>query len=105
MAIGPVAFFVLAAPDVVEIPLDVPQHNEIEKPVSIQIHPRCAGGPSAPANPGFNGHVGKCSIAVVMVQLVSSVRGYVKVFVPVIVVVAHDHTHAVSGSLQTCLVV
>src|SRR4029077_19476186 len=39
MAIGAVAFFVLAAPDVFKIPLNVSQNDEIEQAIAIQIDP------------------------------------------------------------------
>ena len=51
MAVGAQAFFVLAAPEVAEIPLQVTEHNQVETAVVIEVHPGGAGGPSDATDP------------------------------------------------------
>src|SRR5579864_9298929 len=103
MAIGPIAFFVLAAPDVVEVPIQIAQNNQVKESVVVQINPGRAGGPSTSANTGLLRHIDECSIAIVMVELVSSESSHVEIFKSVVVVVAHSNAHAVTSSLQACL--
>src|SRR5271165_7132133 len=46
MAVCAIAFLVLAAPDIVEIPIQIAEDNEIEEPVPVEIDPRGARGPT-----------------------------------------------------------
>ena len=103
MAIRAVAFFVFAAPDVVEIPIQIAKDDQIQKPVAIQIDPRRAGGPPASRDAGLLRHVGERAVAVVVVELVAAIGGYIKILESVVVVVADGNAHAVSGSLQAGL--
>src|SRR5439155_21451168 len=46
MTVGAETFLMLAAPDVVEIPLNVAEDHEVEWAVNVQVHPGGAGGPT-----------------------------------------------------------
>src|SRR4051812_1794792 len=100
MAIGAQAFFVLPAPDVLEVPLQVAQYHQIEQTVIVEIDPRGTRGPAAARYAGFLGDIRKRAVAIVMVKLVASERGDVEIFIAIVVIVAHSHTHAVAGALQ-----
>src|SRR5271168_4409822 len=39
MAVSAVSFYMLAAPDIVEIPIHVAQNNQVEKPIVIKVYP------------------------------------------------------------------
>src|ERR1700730_2050945 len=89
MTICPVAFLVLPAPDILEIPIRIAEDNQIQESVPVQIHPCRAGRPAASSHTRLLGYIGECAIAVIVVELVSAVRGHVKIFEAVIVVVAN----------------
>src|SRR5438445_13614200 len=93
----------LSAPDVVEVPLDISQHHQIQKTVVVQIHPRRAWGPAAPSDTGLLRYVGEGTVALVVVQLISPVSGHIQIFEAVIVIVADRHTHPVSRARQAGL--
>src|SRR5260370_35231328 len=80
-------FHVLAAPDVVEIPLNVAEDHEIEQAVVVQVHPGSTRGPTAAADSGFFRDVGDRAIAIVVIELVAAVGRHVKIFKPVVSVV------------------
>src|ERR1700730_135908 len=77
MAICPVAFLVLAAPDIIKIPIQIAQDNQIKESVPVQIHPCGAGRPAASPHARLLRNVSECAIAVVVVELIAPVCGYV----------------------------
>src|SRR6266704_2600603 len=101
VAVGTVAFFVLATPDIVEIPLKVAEDNKIKQAVIVQIDPSSTGGPTRTGNAGFFGNVGESAIAIVVVEFVAAVGSNVEICEAVVVVVSDSHAHAVAGTLQT----
>ena len=103
VAVGPVSLAMLSAPDVVEVPLDVSQHHQVQKTVVVQIHPRRAGGPAAPSDTGLLRDVGEGAIAIVVVELIAPISGHIQIFEAVIVIIADRHTHPVSRALQAGL--
>src|SRR3981081_1336928 len=103
MAICPVAFLTLAAPDIIEIPIQIAWNNQIKESVLVQIHPCRAGGPAASSHARLLGNISECAVAVIVVELVSSICGYVKIFEAVIVVVADGNAHSVTCSLHARL--
>src|ERR1700757_3679607 len=98
MAVRAVAFPALAAINVVEIPLQIAEDNEIEQPVSIKVNPGRTRGPTARGDTGTLRHVGKCSVAIVVIKLVSAVSGYVQIFESIIVVISDGDSHSVTNS-------
>ena len=73
MAIRAISRFVFAAPDIVKVPLQIAQHNQVQQSVALQINPGGAGGPSSSANARFLGYVGKSAVTVIMVEPVAPV--------------------------------
>src|SRR5271170_1632955 len=100
MAVSTVTLPMLAAPEIVPIPLDIPQYNEVEESISVKIDPGRGGGPSAAHNTGFLGYIGKGSVAIVVVELIAAVGRYVQVFIAVVVVIADRYSHAVARALK-----
>src|SRR5262249_17760766 len=88
MAVGTVAFFVLAAPDVIEVPFDVAEDDEIEVAIGVEIDPSGAGRPAGAGNASFLRDVGERAVAIVVIELVATVGGDVKILEAVVVVVA-----------------
>src|ERR1700681_3396771 len=103
MAVGAVAFFVLSAPDVIEVPLDIPENDEVEEAIVIQVHPGNAGGPAAACDAGLLGHVGKGAVPIVVIELVSAVGGHIQILEAVVVVVTHGDSHTITGALEAGL--
>ena len=73
MAIRAISRFVFAAPDIVKVPLQIAQHNQVQQSVALQINPGGAGGPSAPGGAGFFGYIGKSAVTIIMVEPVAPV--------------------------------
>ena len=73
MAIRAISRFMLAAPDIVKVSLQIAQYHQVQKSVAIQINPGGAGGPSAPAGAGFLGYIGKSAVTIIMVEPVAPV--------------------------------
>ncbi len=103
MAVGAKAFLVLAAPDVIEVPLHIAQDHQVEQAVVIKVYPRRAGGPAAASDSGCFGDVGERAVAIIAIELVAAERGHVDVLEAVIVVIADGNSHPVTGALQPCL--
>src|SRR5712692_8123402 len=103
MAVGTVSFFVFSAPDVVKIPFEIPQHDQIKESIAIQINPCSACRPATASDGGFLRHIGESAIAIVVIKLVPAVRSNVQILIAVIVVIPYGYSHAVARSLQTGL--
>src|ERR1700722_7600793 len=103
MAIGSIALATFAAPDIVEVPLEISQHDQVEEAVVIEVYPCRGGGPAAACCAGCLGDIGKGSVAIVVVEPVSAIGGNVEVFEAVVVVVANRYPHAIAGALQAGL--
>ena len=73
-----------------EIEVDVIGDKQVQFSISIVINERAAGVPafSVSANAGFVGDVGKCAVAVVVVQNIFTEVADEQIVVPIIVVVA-----------------
>ncbi len=94
---------VLAAPDIVEVPLHVAQHDEIEQAIVIEVHPGCGRRPTAAAGAGALRDIGEGSVSVVVIEMVAAEAGYIEIVVSVIVVVADSYAHVVSDTLKASL--
>src|SRR5579859_1209315 len=99
MAVGAVAFFVLSAPDVVEVPLDITENDEVKEAIVIQIHPGSAGGPAAARDAGLLGHVGKGAVAIVVIELIAAVGGHIQILEAVVVVITYGDSHTITRAL------
>lgn len=95
------AFAMLAAVDVVEVPLHIAEDDEVEEAVVIEVDPGGGGGPAAAGGSGLGGDVGEGSVAVVVVEVVAAEAGDVEVFVAVVVVVTDGYSHVVADALET----
>jgi len=93
MTIGAVSLTVLTAKQVGEVPFQIAEHNQVEPPIVVQIHPGRGGGPPAAAGSGSLGHIGKFPGAVVVVEVIATVSRHIEVFLTVIIVVAHRDAH------------
>ena len=103
VAVGAIAFAVFSAPDIIEVPLQIAQDDEIEKAIVVEIDPCGGGGPSAAGRAGFLGYIGKGSVAVVVIETVATVSRDVEIFIAVVIVIAHGDTHAIADALQAGL--
>ena len=103
VAVGAVAFAMLATEDVVEVPLHVAEDDEVEEAIVIEVDPGGGGGPAAASGAGLRGDVGEGAVAVVVVEMVAAVAGDVEVFVAVVVVISDRYSHVVAYALQAGL--
>ena len=103
MAIGSIALAAFAAPDIVEVPLEISQHDQVEEAVVIEIYPCRGGGPATACCAGLLADIGKRTVAVVMVEPVSAIGGHVEVLEAVVVVIANRDPHAIACALQAGL--
>ena len=108
VAVGAVAFAVLATPDVFPVPLDVAEDDQVEPAVVVEVDPGGGGGPvhargGVAAGAGLLCDVGEGPVAVVVVQVVAAELGDVEVFEAVIVKVADGNAHAVADALEAGL--
>src|SRR6266404_3059347 len=101
MAVGAKALLVLAAPDVIEVPLHIAHDDQVEQAIVIKIHPRRAGGPAAARDSSLFGDVGECSVAIIVIELVAAERGHVEVLEAIIVEIADGDSHPVTGALKS----
>src|ERR1700691_6235912 len=94
---------------VIEIPLQVVDHYEIEQPIIIHVHPGCGDGPEWAVlgvrlvQTGFGGYVAEGSVPVVVIERVPINPGDKNVFVAVIVVVADRYADVEACSRETRL--
>src|ERR1700674_4644680 len=101
MAIGAVAFFVLAAPDVVEVPLDIAKDNGVEEAIVIKVPPGGPGGPTAARDPSLIGHVGKGAVTIVVIELIAAVSGHIQILEAIVVIIARGDSHTIARALET----
>src|SRR5258708_7666194 len=101
MAVCPVSFFVFSAPDVVKVPFEIAQHDQIKESIAIQIHPCGTRRPATASHAGLLRHIGEGAITVVVIQLVPAVRSNIQVLIAVIVVIPDGYSHSLSRSLQS----
>ena len=77
MTVRAITFLTFAAPDVVKVPRQIPQDNEVEQTIAIQVHPCGAGGPASTAYARFFRNIGKGAITIVVIELVAPVRRHI----------------------------
>src|SRR5579871_3954449 len=87
MAISAIPFAMFTAPDVVEIPLQIAKHDEIQQAIVVQIHPDGARRPAASSDSGFFRKIGKSSVSVVVIKLIAAVCRDENVFEAVVVII------------------
>ena len=69
VTVGTVACLSLSTPDIlVEIPVQVARHDQVQKTVPVIVHEAGAGGPAAAADAGLCRHIRESAVAVVVVQ-------------------------------------
>src|SRR5580658_2237800 len=76
-----------AAPDIIPVPDDVAQHDQVEETVAIEIDPRGRSGPSAAADARLGGDIGESAITVVVIEVIAAEASDIEVLVAVVVVV------------------
>src|SRR5690348_10635386 len=104
MAVGTIAFAPVTAPDVlVEIPLDVSGHDEIEPAIPIEIDPARTRRPASSGDTCLFRYVCECPITVVVIQDVSPQIGDIDIRATIIVVVADGDSHAVESAQHSSL--
>src|SRR5271170_7048131 len=103
MAIATVTFAMLAAPEIVPIPLDIPEDHKIEESIAVEIDPCGGSGPSAARYTGFLSYIRKGSVPIVVVEVIAAIGRYIKVFIAFVVVVADGYPHAVARALKAGL--
>src|SRR5215469_8780247 len=93
MTIGTIARTPLPAPDVVlRRPFDVVRHDQIKVPVLVVVKPAGARGPSAfIGNACLRRHVGKGSVAVVVIEDRAVVAGDIEIGIAIVIEVAHRY--------------
>ena len=96
MTIRPIAFLPLSAPNIVKIPFQVPEHDQIKQPIIVEINPRGTGRPTCAADACPFGNIGKSTVAIIVIKLVSTIRGNVQIFVAVVIAIANRNSHAVT---------
>ncbi len=86
--------------------IKIVHHEEIEQPIVVVVEPPCSHRPSLaefwnhPSNSCLLGHVGECTVSIVMEKLVAVDSGHVKIDESIIVVVAGGHSHRIPDPLQ-----
>src|ERR1700741_4519583 len=59
MTVIPIAFFVLAAPHIVPVPLDIPQNDQVKQAIVVQVDPGGGSGPTAACDTCLLGNIGE----------------------------------------------
>src|SRR5271169_5244472 len=101
MTIGPPVLGVFTAPDVVKVPIEITEHDQVQLAVVIQINPRGAARPTTPFHARLVGDIREGFIPVVVIKLVSTVCGYIEVLETVVIIVTHRNAHPVSLAPQS----
>ena len=86
-----------------KVPLEVPGHKEIEIPVIVVIQKAGAHGPAFGLDAGLCGHVGKCSVAIIVVENAAAVVRDEQIRKAVVVIVSHGGAHAIPLALHARL--
>ena len=93
-----------------DIPLQIIDHQQIKKPVVVDVDPNGAHGPERAKfgigfiQPCLGGDIGERAVAVVVIQRVAVHAGDEHVVVPIVVVVGNSDPHVVARARQTSLV-
>ena len=111
VTVGAVAWLVLAAMAVLlEAPLQIAGHEQIEAAVVVVVEEPGAGAPSVSRDPCTGRDVGERAVSLVAIEPVAAIAGDVEIREAVVVVVADRRAHpidAVGGAAETgflCLV-
>src|SRR6202044_1868846 len=91
----------LATPNVIKVPLEIAEHDQVQQAICVQIDPGSSGGPTASAHSSLLRHVCKSAVPIVVVELVASVGSDIEVLVSIVVIICGGDTHAVAGALQS----
>ncbi len=108
MAVCAQTFFERAVRILVDLPVTIVDHEEIEQPVVVVVEPASADGPHLLAmcvlsgNACLGGDFGERAVAIVVKKLVARDVGEKNVGVAVIVVIANGDTHAVACAGDAC---
>ena len=89
-----------------EGPLQIAGHEQIEAAVVVVVEEPGAGAPSAGPDPRAGGDVGERAVSLVAIEPVAAIAGDVEIREAVVVVVADRHAHpvdAVCGAAETGL--
>src|SRR5437879_7191941 len=92
----------------INLPLAVIRHEQVQQAVIVVIDPGCRHGPhlfaieKASTRPGFVGNIGKGAVPVVVQQLIPSHVYDVDVGPAIIVIVANSYAHAIADTSHTC---
>src|SRR5215469_7630365 len=91
IAVGAIAGRALSAIQIIfGVPVDVVGYNEIEPAIFVEVEPSGGGGPLPfVGNAGFGADIGKCPVAVVVVEDGAAVARDVEIGIAIIVKVAH----------------
>src|SRR5277367_3214710 len=103
MAIAAISLTVLAAPKIFPVPLNVAKYDQIQQSIIVEVNPGCTRRPATARNPSLGRHISKGAVAIIAVKLISAVRGYIQVFVPIVIVIADSNTHPIPNTLKTSL--
>src|SRR5271170_4653863 len=87
--------FIAANLAVLRVPEHVARDEQVEVAVVIVINEAGGTAPAARLHACFGSYVGESAVAIIVVERIFSVVGYVEVGEAVIVVIADRHTHAV----------
>src|SRR5208283_5155602 len=80
---------------VLGVPVHVSGNEQIQFAVIVVVEKSGGDGPAATSHSCLRRHVGEGSVAVVVIQNISSVTGHVQIGVAVVIIIAHGHSHAV----------
>ncbi len=100
MAKRAISLLAFSAPDIVKVPPQIPQYDQIEQPVAVQVNPCRTRGPAAPGDASFVGNISKSAVTVVVIKLVSSICSYIQIFVAIVVIITDRDSHSIAGALQ-----
>src|SRR5947208_4722081 len=85
----------------IEVPFNITRHEKIEPAITIVINPAGAGGPAAATYRCFCRDVSEGSVAVVVIQIITTVAGDIKISMTVVVIVGRGDSHAVAAAFQS----
>src|SRR5215475_205239 len=88
---------------VIHAEVDVVRHEEVNVPVIIDVAKCATRAPELRPDAGFLGDVGKRTVSIVVIQLVSAKAGDVEICPAIVVVIGRTRSHAEAGHTNTGL--
>ncbi len=82
---------------VTQVIFQIACNEEVQLPVVVIVEEARRNRPPARRHSGFDGHIRKRSISVVVIEHIVAVVSHVEVGKPVVIVIARRHAHAVVG--------